>query len=135
MDFHVHYLGNSTNQVTAHYYTSAFLGKASAGNLYGHIQNFCSTAHLKKVLQISSDGQNMNLKFLSTIHEKLGEDELHELIYLETFGLHILHNSMKHGELTRTLNLKGLISKVFHENPSRRADQSRGISENYFGQQ
>ena len=113
MDFHVHCLGNSTNQVSTHYYISAFLRKTPTGDLYGHFLNFYSAAYPKKVLQVSSDRPNMNLILLSTIHEKLSEDELHELIYLRTSGLHILHSAMKHGEVTRKLNLKSLISVVF----------------------
>ena len=96
MDFHVRYWDNATNQVTTRYYTSAFLGKASADDIYDHFQKCCPTVDPNKLLQISSDGPNINLSFLNTIHEKRRDDELHELIYLGTCGLHTVHNGIKH---------------------------------------
>ena len=128
MDLHVGYWDNDINQVTTRYYTSAFLRKASASEIYNEFNNCCPNVDPNKLLQISSDGPNVNLSFLNTIHERRRDNEMQELIYLGTCGLHTVHNGIKHGESATKWNLKNILSaifKIFHESPSRRADYEK----------
>ena len=73
--------------------------------------------------QISSDGANVNLKFLELYAEKRELDELLYLVDLGTFGIHTVHGSLENdikfsGRNTGKL-LKALF-KILDESPARR---------------
>ena len=59
-----------------------------------------------KILQVFSDGPNVNLSHLKILDDHRRDAELSPLINIGTCGLHTIHNSFKHGD----------------ESPSRRAD-------------
>ena len=79
----------------------------------------------EKMIQISSDGPNVNSAFLDIVYKNRTEKELSQLIHIGTCGLHTLHGSFKCGENASGWNLKKLLSsifKIFDQSPSRRAD-------------
>ena len=90
-----------------------------------------------KLLQVSSDGPNINLSFLDLLEEDRNEKELSQLLHIGTCGLHTLNNSVKHDEKASTCIVKKLLSslhRIFHELPSRRADYeslTQAISSDY----
>ena len=49
----------------------------------------------KSLLQISSDGSNMNLKFINLYKNKCDLEELPTLTDIGIFGLHTVHGSLK----------------------------------------
>ena len=51
-----------------------------------------------KVLQISSDGPNLNMAFLYLVKESTREDLLDPLFHTGTCNLHMLHCSFQNGE-------------------------------------
>ena len=51
----------------------------------------------KNNLQISSDGTNVNLKFLELMAENRESEELLPVIDIRTCGLHTVQNSLKTG--------------------------------------
>ena len=107
------------------YYSSEFLGKSPANNLYSHFEQHLGLLETEKSLQVSSDGPNMNLLFLKVLTAKHKDEEHRHLTYLGTCGLHIAHNPFKHGEKASDWQLKKLMSsmnKIFHEAPERHAD-------------
>ena len=59
------------------YYTSEFLGKSSADDIYEKFQNCGPKVDPNKL-------PHVNLSFLNKIHEKRSDDERQELIYLGT---------------------------------------------------
>ena len=78
-----------------------------------------------KLLQVSMDGPDVIVSFLTSLNEKKMDGELSHLVSLGCFGLHTIHNSFKHGENATGWNLKRLLSsifKIFHESPSKHAD-------------
>ena len=82
----------------------------------------------EKLLQVSSDGPNVNLKFLKNLAEERKNDEMTQLIDIGTCGLHTIHNSFKHGSVGSKWKIQNLLHsmyKIFHESPSRRADFER----------
>ena len=94
----------------------------------------------EKMIQVSSDGPNVNLSFLSILEEKRKDENLSVLLDLGTCGLHTVHNSFKHGESASGWKMKKMMSslyKIFHESPSRRADykQISGASDKDFPMQ
>ena len=54
-----------------------------------------------KILQVASDGPNVNLLFLNNLAESREEKELLPLFDNGRFGLHVIHNSMKTGAKKR----------------------------------
>ena len=87
--------------------------------------NCCPKIDANKLLQISSDGLNVNLSFLNIINEKRDDNELQQLLYIGTCGLHTANNGLHHGEKASQWSLKKTLSamfKIFDESPARRAD-------------
>ena len=64
MDLFVRYWNNTSNQVSTRYLSSSFMGKALAINVLEHFDQSCWKIQKQSIIQISSDGLNMNLKFL-----------------------------------------------------------------------
>ena len=128
MDLHVRFWDSNVNQVKTRYYNSEFLGKAAAADILAKFLECMAGLEEDKVIQVSMDGPNVNKSFLSSIMEKRKEEGQKDLIDLGTCGLHIIHNSFKHGAKASGWNMKKLLSalyKIFHESPSRRADYER----------
>ena len=106
-------------------YSSEFLGKSPANNLYSRFEQHLGLLEKEKLLQVSSDGPNVNLLFLRVLTAKRKDEEHRHLTDLGTCGLHIAHNPFKHGEKASDWQLKKLMSfmsKIFHEAPGRGAD-------------
>ena len=97
MDIHIRFWDPTENIVKTRYWTSEFLGKASANDLSEKFCNGIAKLDQSKLIQISSDGPNVNLAFLKIIKEKRIEEELPHLITIGTCGLHTLHGSFKCG--------------------------------------
>ena len=79
----------------------------------------------EKLLQVSMDGPNVNSKFLSNLNEERRDQELSQLVSIETCGIHTVQNAFKNDENAIGWKLKTFFSsmfKIFHESPSRRAD-------------
>ena len=125
MDLHIRFWYSSKDVVATRYCSSEFLGKSPANDICSHLKTCLGPLEKEKLLQVSSDGPNMNLLFLKVLTEKLEDEELNQLIDLGTCGLHTAHNVFKHGEKSSDWQLKKLMSfmsKIFHETTGRRAD-------------
>ena len=82
----------------------------------------------QKCIQISSDGPNVHLTFLSLLNEKRRDECLNELISIGTCGLHTVSRAFQNAENSTDWNMKKVVSaihKIFHESPSRRADYEK----------
>ena len=125
MDLHVRFWDLSSDIVATRYYSSEFLGKTSAEDICSKFEQCLGSLEREKLIQVSSDGPNVNLLFLKNLAEKRSDDDLSELINLCTCGLHTAHNAFKHGEKLSGWKMKKLMSslyKIFHEAPGRRED-------------
>ena len=68
---------------------------------------------------------NGNTKFLPNLNEERQDQELSQLVSIETCGIHTVHNAFKNGENASGWKLKTLLSsmfKILQESPSRWAD-------------
>ena len=127
MDMHIRFWDDSNNKVATRYYNSEILGKSTAKDILGHFEKCLGELgkQKQKLIQVSSDGPNVNLSFLRMLQEKRNEEELPAMIDLGTCGLLTVHNGFKHGENASGWQTKKLLSslhKIFHEAPGRRAD-------------
>ena len=109
------------------YYNSAFLGKASeflgitsAQDLYEKFISCLLEIEPNKLLQVSSDGPNVNLTFLDILNRFREDNEQPHLVNIGLYGLHTLHNAFKNG-----VKLAGSLYKIFDGSPSPQADYEK----------
>ena len=101
------------------------MGKASADDIHAKYNECISLLDKSKVIQISSDGSNVNLTFLNFGKESRREDPLDVLIDIGTFSLQNLHCSVQTGERGTDWHIKKPLSsmyKIVDGSPSCRAD-------------
>ena len=128
MDLHVRYWDHDNNNVKTRYYRTEFMLKAEAKNVMDSFLKCIDGLEEEKILQVAMDGPNVNKSFYGLLQDRRKEENLNGLVFLGTCGLHIMHNSFKHGERASKWMMKKLCSslyKIFHESPSRRSDYER----------
>ena len=134
MDLHVRFWDNSSNIVQTRYLISCLMGKATAQDVYDNFKECFTSVDDKKIIQVSSDGPNVNHKFLNLMRENRKENSLPELLEIGICGLHIVHGSFKYGLNATKWDLDKILSamwKIFDQSPSRRADFESQTSGNY----
>ena len=127
MGLHVRFWDDAYYEVKTSYWNSGFLGKASADDVFSKFNDCLSSLNRSKILQVSSNGPNVNLAFLNLVHENRKDDLLDPLIDIGTCSLHTLHRFFQTGEKATDWNIKKLLSslnKIFDES-SRRPDYER----------
>ena len=92
MDLFVRYWDNTFSEVS----TRCFMGKVLATDVLEHFDQSCSKIQ-KQNIQVSSDGPNVNLKFLDLVNGNCANNELPSLISIGTCSLHTLHRAFQHG--------------------------------------
>jgi hypothetical protein len=125
MDLVVRYWSKTSNQVCTRYLNSIFFGHSTANDLVKNFYEGIGQLDKTKLLQISMDGPNVNLKFLRSIQEDLnGEEDCH-LLDLGTCGLHVVHGSFQTGHKSTKWDLNNIFRamyQLFKNSPARRAD-------------
>ena len=112
MDLHVRFWDIENNCVATWYLNSKFLGKVAGQDVYEKFNECISEVDENKLLQVSSDGPNVNLAFLDLLNEHRSDNELSRLINIGTCGLHTTNNSMKHGENSSGWKLNKLLQSM-----------------------
>ena len=69
------YWDNNHHYMATRYCHSEFMGKASAKDVFQSFSAWLSGIGKSKLLQVSSDGQNINLSFLDLLKEERSEKE------------------------------------------------------------
>ena len=77
---------NKTNQKG--YLSSSSMGKTSSSDVLELFHQSCSKIEEQSIMQISSDGPSVNLKFLDLLSESRSAYEHPDLILIGTCGLH-----------------------------------------------
>ena len=100
MDFIIRFWDDDKEIAQSRYLTSEFMGEATADDIMDTFNEAVSKKVAKPVdlLQISSDGPNVNLKFLKEYTKLRDFNQLPPLLDIGTCGLHTVHGSMKAGE-------------------------------------
>ena len=111
------------------------MGKATAQDVYENFKECSTSLDDKKIIQVSSDGPNINLNFLNLMRENRKENNLPELSKIGTCGhAHIVHGSLKCGLNATKWDLDKILSamwKIIDQSPSRRVDFESQTSGNY----
>ena len=80
------------------------------------------------LLKVSSDGPNVNLKFLDIVRKERMDNDLKGLLEVGTSGLHTVRHALKHGGKVSGWNIDKILSAIFkmiNQSPSWRTDYER----------
>lgn len=98
MDLIIRFWDLVENSVQTRYLTSVFLSRATASDLLKGLTSSLAGLELKKILQISMDGPNVNFKLLKLLKSELrpGLDDP-KFLDIGSCGIHTLHCAFKAG--------------------------------------
>ena len=122
MDFAIRFWSSSKKLVENLYLTSEFLQGAKAEQLVEKY-NASSMLDQSKLVQISSDGPNVNLKFLQIIKDFQEELDHLPLIDIGTCGLCTVHGSFKTGLVASRWQIEKILKCMWYflkSSPARR---------------
>ena len=131
MDILVRFWDCEKHMAQTRYHNSEFLGGAKAEQILENFIEGSKKLDLLKMLQVSSDGPNVNLKFLELYGEKREMDEVPRLVDIGTCGLHTVHGSLKNRIKSSGWEIGKILKAVFKlldESPARR-DIFRNVTE------
>lgn len=125
MDLNVRYWCPKDNYVKTRYLNSAFLGRSRCEDLLVAFQDSTSPLNLKKLLQISMDGPNVNKKFFKELSASIreGPDDP-EILNIGSCGLHAVSLAFKTGVKATEWNIMEFLRSLyfmFKDSPARRA--------------
>ncbi|XP_077511308.1 uncharacterized protein LOC144121784 [Amblyomma americanum] len=129
MDVLIRYWDQTDATVKTRYLTSCFLGHTCAEDLSVAFRKATEGIKQMKILQVSMDGPNVNLKFLRSLKEELREaDNSHKILDIGSCGLHIVNGAFKTGHSATHWDLVAFLRgsyNLFKCAPARRADYTR----------
>ncbi|CAH0549771.1 unnamed protein product [Brassicogethes aeneus] len=136
MDVSVRYWDSQENEVKTRYLTSVFLKSAKANDILEGLKKALVESSMKKILQISMDGPNVNFKVLKLLSAELRpEKDDPQLLDIGSCGIHTLHGAFKTGIMATGWNLIDLFRALynfFKDVPARRGDYIRITNCNLF---
>ena len=113
MDLHVCFWDKKKCCVMTCYYNSEFPVKASAQDLYEKFISCLLEIEPNKLLQMSSDGPNVNLACLDILNRFREDNEQPHLVNIGICRLHTLHDAFKSGEKASGWNTNKLLSAMY----------------------
>ena len=127
MDVNLRYWDNKKFEVTTRYFISSFLGHAAADDILSAFLKSVDGLNLRKLLQVSMDGPNVNFSFLKLLKSYLEDDTSENpiLFDLGSCGIHTLHNAFKVGFKSVEWNIAQFLSSIYNlfcNVPARPAD-------------
>lgn len=125
LDIVIRFWDKSTDQVSSRYISSVFLSETKAVNLLSALKDGLVGLDWRKIIQVSMDGPNVNLKLLRLLKKEIEEEsnDSHKLLDLGSCGLHVLNVAFKTGFKTSGWELIEFLRGayyLFKDSPSRR---------------
>ncbi|XP_075534296.1 uncharacterized protein LOC142568085 [Dermacentor variabilis] len=94
----VHFWSDAEGSVKTRYLMSCFLGRTRAEELVSAFKSATEGLSRSKILQISMDGPNVNMKFLREIKQELCEsNDDRQILDIGSCGLHVVNGAFKTG--------------------------------------
>lgn len=141
MDFFVRFWNDEKNEVSTRYLTSAFLGHASAPDIFFSFRDTLEKTGigLQRLFQIGMDGPNVNLRFFDDLRLYMDEENKDSPAILETgtCSLHVVNGAYKTGHKSAGWKVHDFLRNtyyLFKDFPSRRADYTEASKSNEFPQ-
>ena len=125
MDLIVRYWDEITQRVKVRYWETSYLGHSTHTDLLEHFNKSTELLDPSKMIQVSMDGPNVNLKFLKELSSSRAEIEIPALVNIGTCPLHTVNNSFQTGANEADWNLKKTLKgiwQIFHDSSARHDD-------------
>ena len=91
MGVFVHFWYIDRHKVSCRFYDSRFLGHTIHPDLLSSLEDSVKKIDATRMIQVSMDGPNTNLRFLGEYKKKRVKGELPQFIDIGTCNLHIVH--------------------------------------------
>ena len=125
MDICLRFWNEKTNKVQDRYWNSDFLGHTTHQDLHDALQEGLKSFDMGKMVQLSMDGPNVNLKLLQKVKDSRDELGHSKLIDFGSCNLHTVHGSFKTGAEASGWSIKQLLKschQILKNSPARRDD-------------
>ena len=125
VDIVVDVWGNFVNNECTCYLDSTFIGHVRHQDLFEHFISALDSLNLKKRLQVSMDGPNLNWVFFSELCNYQTENDMSRLLSTGSCGIFhtgSIHGAFKTGEQSTDWKLKivlGALHQILHDSPAR----------------
>ncbi|XP_013861075.1 uncharacterized protein LOC106515698, partial [Austrofundulus limnaeus] len=121
LDVHVGFWNEDC--VQSRYLGSQFLGHGTAEDLLHHIKECVAKLNMRRLVSISMDGPNVNLKLGDLLQKEHAELYGTQLVKVGSCGLHTMHNAVKAGfSMWQLDKLLRALHFLFDNVPARRED-------------
>ena len=113
-------------KVSTRYVASVFLGYSRHTDLYNSFTSMTDELCKDKLVSLSMDRPNVNVKLLQVIQDYRKDKGSPHLLDIETCGLHTRHESFKTGIEKSEWEMKSLMKASFnilHDSPAGRKDK------------
>lgn len=137
MDIVIRYWSESFKRIKTRYLDSVFLGHSTALDLIAKLHEGTEGLDLSKLLQLSMDGPNVNVKMARLLTDELATEHLCEVLDIGTCGLHVVHGAFRTGHKAANWSLNTVFRamyQLFKNSPARRADYIEITGSNKFPQ-
>ena len=128
MDLFVNFWVDVFNKLCICYLNSTFTGLAWHQDLFEHLISALDSWDLKKLLQVSMNGPNVNWAFFSELCNYQTENDMSKLLSTGSCSLHAIHGALKTGQQSVS-NLCSKLKKklrtlhqILHDSPARQND-------------
>ncbi|GBN47272.1 hypothetical protein AVEN_47705-1 [Araneus ventricosus] len=121
MDINIRFWDRCENRVKTWYLTSAFLGWTRASDLLEAFTEATKPLDLKRLVQLSMDGPNVNKKLFKDLQAQIKE------LTQKSCGLHAINVAFKAGAVVtqwKILEFQRALYYLFNKSPARRARYS-----------
>ena len=128
MDLIARYWDEKTQKVKVRYWETSYLGHSTHTDLLEHFNKSTESLDPSKMIQVSMDGPNVNLKFLKVLSSSRDEIKLPSLIDIGTCPLHTVNNSFQTGAKKADWDIKKTLKgvwQIFHDSAARREDYEK----------
>ena len=105
MDLCVRYWDVNKSWAATRYFDSSFLGHATANNLQSSFTSLLNDQILSKIVQVSMDDPNLNLKFLDQFINQLEIQSEKSLLDMGSCDLHVVHGAFQNGHKNAKWNV------------------------------
>ena len=109
MDCLVRYWDHVYNSVKVCFWKSSYLGHATHKDLQYKSGTSISSLNLSKMIQVSRDGPNVNIKFMEMLSKSRKEAWLPQFINFSTCKLHVIHGAFQTGALKSSWNIHKIL--------------------------
>lgn len=119
LDIHLRFWND--NQVTSRYLTSFFTSCCTAEPIYEKVETVCSDIGFQNLIQLSTDGPNVNWKLLTMAQQNIEEQTGKKMLNVGSFGLHVLHSSFRAGCASTDWELENALTSfswLFEDDPA-----------------